>query len=153
MKSVKKIEKLAKDIRFRPDGSMDERILKAAESAMQESLGVKSKLDMVTSVAIRMVIKFAAAAVIVFAISLLLQVGNRPAKESPIIVATFVKSHLDYIKIGALNRAYKQGGFEAIEENYRKAFKGSDSRSELLTTKQLLAEFNGNGKSSERKNL
>jgi hypothetical protein len=153
MKSANKIEKLAKGIRFRPDGSMDERILKAAESALDESVEVKSKLDMVTSVAIGRVVKFAVAAVIVFAISLLLLVENRPAKESPIIVATSVKSHLDYIKVGALNRAYKEGGLEGIEENYRKAFQGSDSRSEPLTTKQLLAEFNGNGKNSERENL
>jgi len=154
MKSMNKIEKLAKRIRFRPDDLMDERILNAAESAMQGSLASESKLAMVTSVAIGRVIKFAAAAVVVFGISLMISVKNQPGKKSTVIITTtVVRSHLDYIKVGALNRAYKDGGLEGLEENYRKAFQGSDSRTEPLTTKQLLAEFNANGKSSGREKL
>ena len=154
MKSVNKIEKLAKNIRFRPDGSMDERIINAAESALQNSLEVKSKLAMVKSIAIGRVIKFSAAAVVVFAISLMISVGNRPMKNTKTIIGTtVVMSGLDYIKVGALNKAYNDGGLEGIEENYRKAFQGSQSRREPLTTRQLLAEFNGNGKNSERENL
>ena len=154
MKSMNKIEKLAKDIRFGSDGSMDERILNAAESALQKSLEEKSKSGMVTSAAFRMVIKFSVAAVVVLVVSLLLSVENEPIKNSRVVVETaVVKSNLDYIKVGALNKAYKDGGLDGIEENYRKAFQGSKSRPEPLTTKQLLAEFNGNRKNSERENL
>ena len=151
---MNKIEKLAKGIRFWPDELIDERILNAAESALMKSLEEKAKLDMVTSVAFCRVIKFAAAAVVVFAISLMISVGNRPMKNTKAIIGTTVAmSGLDYIKVGALNRAYKEGGLEGIEKNYRKAFQGSGSRPEPLTTKQLLAEFNCNGKNSERENL
>lgn len=154
MKSANKIEKLAKGIRFKSDELIDERILNAAESTLQESFETKSKLSKVKFVMVSRITKFGAAAVIVISISLLLSVVNRPIKNTESIIGTaVVMSGLDYIKVGALNRAYKEGGLEGIEENYRKAFQGSESRSEPLTTKQLLAEFNGNGKNSERENL
>jgi hypothetical protein len=43
----------------------------------------------------------------------------------------------------SLNLAYRQGGMEAVDKQYEKAFKRTGPRPEKLTVEDLFAELNG----------
>ena len=65
-------------------------------------------------------------------------------------MAEVKKSPVEMMTAISLERAFQRGGIEAVEEQCKQAFKPIAPRTESSSIKQILAEFNGNGKSSER---
>jgi len=50
----------------------------------------------------------------------------------------------------SLERAFRQGGMEAVEEQCKQAFKSTRPRPRNMPVEWILAEFNANDRSSER---
>ncbi len=99
--------------------------------------------------------KLAAAAVIIVAIGLLaLLVHRRPGEQADTTtVSEVTKSPVEMMTAMSLERAFRRGGIEAVEKQCKQAFKPIGPRPGSLSVEQILAEFNGDGKSSERTRL
>jgi hypothetical protein len=96
------------------------------------------------------VTKLAAAAVIIVAIGLItVFVHRRPCEESGTVVSEITKSPVEMMTAMSLERAFKRGGIEAVEDQCRKAFRPLGLWPGSLSFEQIFAEFNGNSKNSE----
>jgi len=93
--------------------------------------------------------KIAAAAMIILAVSFFSTHRTPDEQEQPEIVEV-KKSPVEMMTAISLERAFRRGGIEAVEEQCKQAFKPIRPRLESSSINQILAEFNGNGKSSER---
>ena len=93
--------------------------------------------------------KIAAAAVIILAVSFL-STHQDPDKQEQPEIAEVTKSPVEMMTAISLERAFRRGGIEAVEEQCKQAFKPIGTRPRISSIKQILAEFNGNSKSSER---
>ena len=93
--------------------------------------------------------KIAAAAVIILALSFF-STHRDPAKQEQPKMMEAAKSSVEMMTAISLERAFRGGGIEAVEEQCKQAFKPIKTRPESSSIGQILAEFNGNGKSSER---
>jgi hypothetical protein len=87
--------------------------------------------------------KFAAAAVVIAAIGILLY----PKEPSSVVerprTARVEKAPAELLTMMSLNLAYRQGGMEAVDKQYEKAFKRTGPRPVKLTVEDLFAELNG----------
>jgi hypothetical protein len=93
--------------------------------------------------------KLAAAAVIIIAIGFFI-VHQRPSEQDDTTIDSEVsKSPIEMMTAMSLERAFRRGGIEAVEEQCKQAFKPIGSRPGRLSVEQILAEFNGNSKSTE----
>jgi hypothetical protein len=87
------------------------------------------------------VVKFAAAAVIIMAISFFVY-RSEPAKQVDIPEETNVlESPIEMLTLSSLNAAYRNGGIEAVEAQCDKAMARLAAPSETITIDQLLAEL------------
>ncbi len=96
--------------------------------------------------------KFAAVAVIIVAIGLCIVERNSHEQEPP-RVAHGAKSPVELMTEMSLMGAYRVGGMEAVEEQCEQAFRKVGLRPGNPSVKQMLAELNPNGDSSERTRL
>jgi len=97
--------------------------------------------------------KIATAAVIIVAISFLV-VYQKPSEQADTTtVSKVTKSPVEMVTAISLERAFRRGGIEAVEKQCEQAFKPIGPRPRSLSVEQILAEFNGNSKSSERTRL
>ena len=97
--------------------------------------------------------KIATAAVIIVAISFLV-VYQKPSEQADTTtVSKVTKSPVEMVTAISLERAFRRGGIEAVEKQCQQAFKPIGPRPGSLSVEQILAEFNGDGKSSERTRL
>ena len=97
--------------------------------------------------------KLAAAAVIIVAIGLFL-IGRNPEEQTKSRTKIQVaKSPAEMLTAVSLDIAFRKGGMEAVDDQFKKAFKLLETRPKKLSVQQLLEEFNGNGEIPERKNL
>ncbi len=90
----------------------------------------------------------AAAFVIIAGIGLLVHFGPGEKPDTTMVSET-VKSPIEMMTAMSLERAFRRGGIEAVEDQCRKAFRPLGSRPKSLSFEQIIAEFNGNNKSSE----
>ena len=90
--------------------------------------------------------KIAAAVVIILAVSFL-STHQNPGKQEQPGIAKVTKSPVEMMTAISLERAFRRGGIEAVEEQCKQAFKPIAPRKERSSIKQILAEINGNGKS------
>ena len=91
--------------------------------------------------------KLAAAAVIIAGIGLHAVLIHQGPDEQP--VTKIAKSPVEMMTAISLECAFRRGGIEAVEDQCRKAFRPLGLRPGSLSFEQILAEFNGNSKSSE----
>ncbi|MHC4111619.1 MAG: hypothetical protein ACYSUY_11120 [Planctomycetota bacterium] len=97
--------------------------------------------------------KLAAAAVIIVTIGFFV-INQRPSEQDDTTtVSKVTKSPVEMMTAISLERAFRRGGIEAVEDQCRKAFRPIGPRPGSLSVEQILAEFNGDGKSSERTKL
>jgi hypothetical protein len=94
-------------------------------------------------------LKIAVAALIILGVSIFITQKEPGKQEQPNIVKT-AKSPIEMMTAISLERAFQRGGIEAVEEQCKQAFKPIAPRSGSLPIECILAEFNINGKSSER---
>ena len=134
---------------------MDERTLNDSFEAMDQTIRAEStdhKLSARRIIITRRIIKFSAAAVIIIGIGLLLHF--RPwAKVYTTIVPEVAKSPVEMVTAMSLERVFRRGGLEAVEEQCRKAFKPLILSPAGMSFEKIIEEFNGNGKSRERMKL
>ncbi|MHC4098998.1 MAG: hypothetical protein ACYSWZ_19265 [Planctomycetota bacterium] len=90
--------------------------------------------------------KIVAAATIIVAIGFFI-VHQRPSEQDDTTtVSKVTKSPVEMMTAISLERAFRRGGIEAVEEQCRKAFRPIGPRPGSLSVEQILAEFNGNSK-------
>jgi hypothetical protein len=95
--------------------------------------------------------KIAAAALIILVVSFINQ--RTPNEQEQHRIAKVNLYPVEMMKAISLERAFERGGIEAVEEQCKQAFKPIAPQRESLSIKQILAEFNGNSKNSERTRL
>jgi hypothetical protein len=94
-----------------------------------------------------------AAAVIIVAIGFFI-VHQRPSEQDDTTtVSKVTKSPVEMMTAISLERAFRRGGIEAVVKQCKEAFKPIGPRPGSLSVEQILAEFNGDRKSSERTKL
>ena len=86
--------------------------------------------------------KIAAAAVIILGISVFVTQKDPGEQEQPNI-AKAIKSPAEMMTAMSLTIAYRNGGMEALEEQYNEAYKQLGPRPKSLSVEQILSEFNG----------
>jgi len=97
--------------------------------------------------------KIAAAAVIIIAVSFFSAHQDSSEQADTITVSKITKSPVEMMTAISLTIAYRKGGIEAVEEQCKQAFKPIGPRPRSLSIEQILTEFNGNSKTSERTEL
>ena len=96
--------------------------------------------------------KLAAAAVIIIAISFFITPQDRSKQEPPKIVEV-TQSPVEMMTEMSLERAFRRGGIEAVENQCKEAFKPTRPAPGSLSIEQMLEEFDGNGHNTERMRL
>lgn len=97
--------------------------------------------------------KLAAAAVIILAVSFFIAPQGPDEQADTTTVSKATKSPVEMVTAISLERAFRRGGIEAVEKQCEQAFKPIGPWPRSLSVEQILAEFNANGKSSERTGL
>ncbi len=97
--------------------------------------------------------KIAAAAVIIVAIGFFIAHQWPSEQDDTTTVSKVTKSPVEMMTAISLERAFRRGGIEAIEKQCREAFRPIGPRPGSWSVEQILAEFYGDGKSSERTRL
>ena len=94
-----------------------------------------------------------AAAVIILAISMFIVYQGPSEQAETTTVSKVTKSPVEMMTAISLTIAYRKGGIEAVEEQCKQVYKPIGPRPRSLSVEQILTEFNGNSKSSERTRL
>ena len=90
-------------------------------------------------------LKLAAAAALIVATLL---IGHGVVHDGKrVAVEPSGQARIETLNLVSLNAAYRHGGMEALEEQYRKAFVGSESRPARLSVGRLLTELAEDGES------
>jgi hypothetical protein len=97
--------------------------------------------------------KLAAAAVIILAIRFFSAHQDSSEQTDTSTVSKVTKSPVEMMTALSLERAFRHGGIEAVEKQCREAFKPLGLQPGSISIEQMLTEFNGNSKSSERTRL
>ena len=88
-------------------------------------------------------VRFAAAAVIIVGVGLLMVYRNPPVPQQPEETDIFAKSPAEMLTAMSLNIAWRRGGIEAMDEQSSKAFKMLGSKPAKATIEELRLELNG----------
>jgi hypothetical protein len=86
--------------------------------------------------------KIAAAVVIILALSFYITRQN-PGKHERVEIEEATKSPVEMMTAISLERAFRRGGIEAIENQCEQALKLLGTRTDGLSSQELLSEFNG----------
>ena len=97
-------------------------------------------------------IGLSAAAMIALAVGLLLH--QSPDEQAETVKSyKITRSPVEMLTVISLNFAYRRGGMDAVEKQCDEAVRRFRLPPRSLSVEQLLAEFNGNGRESERTRL
>ncbi len=152
MRSTEDIEKHIKNVNIVIDSEHNKRVFSNILQAFEKS---KAKEFTPTGPnTSRMILrspitKIAAAASIILGVGIF-STRRAPDDQEQARTAEVKKSPAEMMTAISLERAFRRGGIEAVEEQCKQAFKPIAPRPESSSIKQILAEFNGNGKSLER---
>ncbi len=86
--------------------------------------------------------KIAAAAVTILAVSFLIT-HQTPNEQEQHRIAEVIKSPVEMMTAISLERAFRRGGIEALENQCEQALKLLGTRTDGLSSQELLSEFNG----------
>lgn len=148
MRSTEDIEKRIKNVNIVIDSERNKKVFSKILQAFEKS---KAKEFAPTGPNIwRMICrspitKIAAAAVIILGVSFF-STHRDPGKQEQPNIAEVTKSPVEMMTAISLERAFRRGGIEEVEEQCKQAYKPIRPRLESSSIKQILAEFNGNGK-------
>lgn len=144
MRSTKDIEKRIKNVNIVIDSERNKKVFSNILRGFEKS---KARELIPTGPNIWRIIlkspltKIAAAAVIILALSFL-STHQKPGKEQP-RTAEVTKSPVEMMTAISLERAFRRGGLEAIENQCEQALKLLGTRTDGLSSRELLSEFNG----------
>ena len=145
MSSTEDIEKRIKNVNIVIDSECNKKVFSNILQAFEKS---KAKEFSPTGPNIWRIIlkspltKITAAAVIILALSFL-STHQNPGKQEQIGTAEFTKSPVEMMTAISLERAFRRGGIEAIENQCEQALKLLGTRTDGLSSQELLSEFNG----------
>lgn len=86
--------------------------------------------------------KIAAAAVIILAVSFF-STHQDPGEQEQPNIAEVTKSPVEMMTAISLERAFRRGGIEAVENQCEQSLKLLGTRTDGLSSQELLSEFNG----------
>jgi hypothetical protein len=86
--------------------------------------------------------KIAAAAVIILAVSFF-SIHQDPGNQEQHGIAEVTKSPVEMLTAISLERAFRRGGIEAVENQCEQSLKLLGTRTDGLSSQELLSEFNG----------
>jgi len=89
------------------------------------------------------VIKFAAAAIIILAVSLFMIRSGKDEKVDIPKVTNVTQSPAEMLTLRSLKTAYYKGGIEAVEAQCDKSIEQLKQKTNKITTNELLADING----------
>jgi len=95
------------------------------------------------------IIRIVAAAVIIIAVHFFITHPDQRKQERPRI-GEVTQSPVEMITAISLERAFQHGGIEAVENQFKKAFKPTGPAPRSLSIEQILKELNGNSHNTER---
>ncbi len=154
MKPTEDIEKRIKNVNIVIDSESNKRvfsnILQAFEKSTAKDLAPTDQPYIWRIIFRSPLTKLAAAAVIIVAISFFI-VRQGPSEQADTTVSKAAKSPVEMMTALSLERAFRRGGIEAVENQCEQAFKPLGPQPGSLSVEQILAEFNG--KNSERSRL
>jgi hypothetical protein len=145
MKSLEEVEKLVKRFRIKPTVEMSEKTLTDALKAQDEFKKTESAAiqpNIWRIIKRRRITKLTTAAVIILAASFLSTHWFPGEQEQPNIMEV-KKSPTEMMTTISLERAFRRGGIEAIENQCEQALKLLGPRTASLSSQELLSEFNG----------
>ena len=120
-------------------GEMDKRTLNDSFAAMDENIRA-NKPSAAGMILRSRAARFAAAAVVILAVGLLMVYRNPPVRQRPQMVSV-AKSPADMLTARSLMTAYRHGGIEAIESQCDKALEMPGPRLDTLDMKELFTEI------------
>jgi hypothetical protein len=150
VKPTDRIEKRIKNVNMVIGAEGDKRafanILQAfAKSKGKESAATKPKVR--KTIMKNKITRLAAAAVIFIAVGfLVIHTRPRPQTRTDGASQAAKKTPGEMLTVLSLNIAYRQGGMDAVEKQYEKAFKILGPRLTSISVQDLLAECNSNWK-------
>jgi hypothetical protein len=145
VRSTEDIEKRIKNVNIVIDSESNKRVFSNILQAFEKS---KTKELATTGPNIwRMIlksplVKIAAAAVIIIALSLL-STHRAPEKHEPFKISEVKTSPIEMMTAISLERAFRSGGMEALENQCDQALKLLGTRTISSSSYELLSEFNG----------
>ena len=145
MKSTKNIEKRIKNVNIVIDSERNKKVFSNVLQAFEKS---KAREFAPTGSNIWRIIlkspltKIAAAAVIIFGVSFFIT-QQEPGKQEQAGIAEVTKSPVEMMTAISLERAFRRGGIEAVENQCEQALKLLGTRTDGLSSQELLSEFNG----------
>jgi len=144
MKSLEEVEKLVKRFRIKPTVKMSEKTLADALKAQDEIKKTESTAiqpNIWRIIKRRRITKLAAAAVIILAVSFFIH--QAPDKQEQHRIAEVKKSPVEMMTAISLERAFRRGGIEAVENQCEQALKLLGPRTASFSSQEFLSEFNG----------
>jgi hypothetical protein len=139
VKPTDRIEKRIKNVNMVIGAEGDKRAFANILQAFAKSKGKESAANKIT--------RLAAAAVIFIAVGfLVIHTRPRPQTRTDGASQAAKKTPGEMLTVLSLNIAYRQGGMDAVEKQYEKAFKILGPRLTSISVQDLLAECNSNWK-------
>lgn len=149
MRPTNQIEKRIKNVNVVVNARTNKRVFSCISEAFDKSKGKKpaaTKPNVRKIIMKSRITKLAAAAVIVIAVGFLV-IHTRPRPQTRTDGASqAAKTPGEMLTVLSLNIAYRQGGMDAVEKQYEKAFKILGPRLTSISVQDLLAECNSNWK-------
>ena len=121
------------------DPQMDKRVLDDSFAAMDKTAAGPGIVRMIVH---SRAAKFAAAAVVIVAVGLLVNQSSPPEQEPPEI-GKVVKSPAEMLSAMSLTMAYRRGGIEAMDDLSDEAFEKLGSKPAKVSVRDLLTGLNG----------
>jgi len=122
-------------------GEMDKRTIDDSFAAMDETIWANKQIVACMILRSRTA-RFAAAAVIIVGVGLLMVYRNPPIQQPPQMVSV-TKSPADMLTAMSLNMAWRRGGIEAVDNQSSEAFEMLGSQPAKASIQELLVELNG----------
>lgn len=146
MRDKKKTERF---LRNAPGAAVPSRLLERLEANIVLTAVERDQPapNIFTKIVMGRIPKLAAAAVIVIAVGfLVIHTRPRPQTRTDGASQAAKKTPGEMLTVLSLNIAYRQGGMDAVEKQYEKAFKILGPRLTSISVQDLLAECNSNWK-------
>ncbi len=147
MRPTKDIEKRIKNVNIVIDSESNKRvfsnILQAFEKSTAKDLAPTDQPNIWRMIFRNPLTKLAAAAVIILAISFFIAPQGPDEQADTTTVSKATKSPAEMMTALSLERAFRRGGINAVENQCEQALKLLGPRTASLSSKELLSEFNG----------
>ncbi|MHC4533653.1 MAG: hypothetical protein ACYS6K_06855 [Planctomycetota bacterium] len=145
MKSTKNIEKRIKNVNIVIDSERNKKVFSNILQGFEKSKArefIPTGPNIWRTILKSPITKIATAAVIILTVSFL-STHQNPSKQKHTEITGITKSPVEMMTSISLERAFRRGGIEAVENQCEQALKLLGTRTDGLSSQELLSEFNG----------